>query len=280
MMSDAGLKEILDFYVSAGVDETIAETPTNWFEVKDTPAKPAAAPSSVAKPAPRGTGSASALLQKAAMDKATAAKPKISANSKEVIERAAATAKAATTLAELKEAILGFEGCTLKQWANSTVFADGNEAADLMLIDRPPSADEDRSGLPFAAAHGEMLTKMLAAIGIEKDSQTYMTSCLPWRPPGGKTPTPEEQAICLPFIERHIELKAPKMILFFGEAAAFVQRRKEGINKLRGKWIDYEVGELSIPATAIFHPHFLMEHPASKRLAWQDLLSVKAVLSS
>jgi DNA polymerase len=252
------------------VDEVIGEEPINWLGR----AEPPRAAGGAAAPSAKSPQPQTRALPKAA---APAAAPVNIQPSRESDKLAADMAALATSLAELEETLRNFEGCNLRQMASNTVFGRGNADAKVMIMDAPPAAEEDRSGSPFAGASGEMLTKMLGAIGL-KSEDCYYAACLPWRPPGGRTPTAEEAAICHPFAARHIQLQKPEIVLLCGEAAAFLLQKKEGINKLRGKWSPFETDTPPVQPLAIFHPNFLMEHPASKRLAWADLLKLKAAL--
>lgn len=155
------------------------------------------------------------------------------------------------------------------------VFGDGNPDAGLMLVGEAPGADEDREGVPFVGVSGQLLDKMLAAIGRDRSS-AYITNILPWRPPGNRKPDQAEVAMCLPFIRRHIEIVAPAvLVLVGGVAASTLLERREGITRLRGRWLTYSSGGGEIPALAIFHPAYLLRQPALKQLAWQDLLTLK-----
>ena len=213
------------------------------------------------------------------------------------IEDAKKLAQGAKTLSELKTALESFQGCALKHTAMSTVFADGNAEADIMLIGEAPGADEDRQGLPFVGTSGQLLDNMLYAIGKTRKDDFYIANVIPWRPPGNRPPTTEETRICLPFIQRHIELKNPKVLIFIGATAAkTLLGTKEGMSKLRGKWFDYPVGEngevtetlsdqkpdqknaKTIPATVLFHPSYLLRSPGQKKHAWEDLLKIKKAL--
>jgi DNA polymerase len=170
-----------------------------------------------------------------------------------------------------------FDGCSLKNTAKNLVFADGNPGSGLMLIGEAPGADEDREGLPFVGVSGKLLDRMLAAIGRDRTS-AYITNVLAWRPPGNRKPTPAETMILLPFIERHVELVAPRVIVLVGgTATSALLGRGEGITKLRGRWHTYRD---TIPAYCIYHPAYLLRQPALKRQAWQDLLAIKSRLDS
>ncbi len=197
------------------------------------------------------------------------------------LEDAQKLAASAKTLNDLRKAIDAFEGCALKHTAMNTVFADGNPEADIMLIGEAPGADEDRQGLPFVGGSGQLLDKMLYAIGKNRQDDYYISNVIPWRPPGNRPPTREETMLCLPFITRHIELKKPKVLIFVGATAAkALLDTKEGMSKLRGRWFNYTIGDLTIPATVLFHPSYLIRSPGQKKHAWADLLKIKKALLS
>lgn len=201
------------------------------------------------------------------------------APSQAVADSRAAAGKA-DTLEELKAAIAAFDGCALKQTATNLVFADGNPDGDVMILGEAPGAEEDRRGLPFVGASGQLMDRMLAAIGLDRDS-AYISNILFWRPPGNRNPTTAEVAACMPFVQRHIVLARPKVLVFVGGASAKAMLdRTEGIMRLRGKWYDYGAPELDapIPALATFHPAYLLRSPGQKRAAWRDLLMLKARL--
>jgi DNA polymerase len=180
-----------------------------------------------------------------------------------------------TTLEEL-EALLGqFEGCALKRTAKSTCFARGSTDARIMLIGEAPGRDEDLQGKPFVGRAGKLLDRMLASIGLDETS-VYITNTIYWRPPGNRTPTPQEIGSCTPFLSRQIELLAPDvMVLLGGAAAKSVLNVTEGIMRLRGKWKIYKSGTRDIPTLATLHPAFLLRKPGEKRHAWRDLLMLK-----
>jgi DNA polymerase len=188
-------------------------------------------------------------------------------------------AQACQTVAELKDALARFEGCALKATATNLVFADGNPEAPLMLIGEAPGRDEDLRGLPFVGRSGQLLDRMLAAIGRDRSS-VYISNILFWRPPANRTPTSEEMATCLPFVLRHIELVRPKVLVALGGIAAKqLLETTEGIMRLRGRWQSFALPGLApIPIMPSFHPAYLLRQPAHKRLAWRDLLAVKLVL--
>ncbi|MBM3516940.1 MAG: uracil-DNA glycosylase, partial [Alphaproteobacteria bacterium] len=192
---------------------------------------------------------------------------------------ARALAAACSSLAALRAALAAFEGCAIKHTATSLVFGDGNPEAPVMFIGEAPGADEDREGLPFVGVSGQLLDRMLAAIALDRRS-AYITNILPWRPPGNRKPTTAETVACLPFIERHIALVAPRVLVFVGgTAAGALMATSEGITRLRGRWLIYRPPEApessGIPARAIYHPAYLLRQSSLKREAWQDLISIK-----
>ena len=189
-------------------------------------------------------------------------------------------AAACHDLASLRQAMENFQGCALKTTAKHTVFADGNPKARIMLVGEAPGRDEDLQGLPFVGRSGQLLDRMLAAINLDR-SQVYISNILPWRPPGNRTPTSAEIVMCLPFIERHIELASPDLLLLLGGISVkALFNASEGIMRLRGRWKLYHAGEREIPALATYHPAFLLRQPAQKRQAWQDLIALRARLDS
>lgn len=193
------------------------------------------------------------------------------------IAEAEAAAAAATSLAALEEAVKAYEGCALKATATHTVFCDGNPAAALMVVGEAPGAEEDRQGKPFVGPAGQLLDRMLAAIGLDRNT-AYIANILFWRPPGNHQPSGAEIAACLPFTRRHIALAQPKVILMAGGTAAkALLDTPKGIMRLRGQWQDLIVPGLAapVPAMATYHPAFLLRQPAMKRDAWRDLVQVK-----
>jgi uracil-DNA glycosylase len=189
----------------------------------------------------------------------------------EAIAAARDQAAAAQTLGDLREKLSRFEGCGLKATATRLVFGDGNPGADIMFIGEAPGVDEDREGVPFVGRAGQLLDKMLAAIGLDR-RKVYIANVVPWRPPGNRTPTPLETAACLPFTRRQIELVDPKILVCLGAASAqTLLGGTDGIMRMRGRWFAYPVGNAEIRALAMLHPAYLLRQPAQKKLAWQDL---------
>lgn len=188
-----------------------------------------------------------------------------------------AMAGPARTLDELRAQMAAFDGCALKATATHLVFADGNPEAPVMFVGEAPGAEEDRRGLPFVGAAGKLLDLMLAAIGLDRTG-VYIGNVLPWRPPGNRQPTAAEISACLPFIQRHIELVQPKvLVLVGGTSAKAMLGTAEGIMRLRGRWTEYASPGLAapIPALPMFHPAYLLRSPAAKREAWRDLIALK-----
>ena len=187
-------------------------------------------------------------------------------------------AASASNLAELENILRAFDGCGLKRRATQLVFADGNPDADVMLVGEAPGSEEDLKGKPFVGRSGQLLDRMLAAIGLDRTS-VYIANTVPWRPPGNRTPTPSEIAVCLPFLHRQIEFVSPKFIMTLGAPAAqTLFETRTSISRLRGQWRDLQVGALTIRAIPTMHPAYLLRVPKQKKLAWQDLLSLRQAL--
>lgn len=194
-----------------------------------------------------------------------------------VVKIALDSASAAQSVEELRAAVEDFADCSLKNTAINTVFADGNPASKIMFIGDVPGAEEDRSGLPFVGPHGQYLTQMLASIDLDL-SEYYITNIVFWRPPGDRDPTTNEISICIPFVERHIELVGPEILVFLGgPASRKFLNTKESINKIRGKWFDYATPKMasSIKAMSLYHPANVVSSPVHKKSTWHDLLEIK-----
>lgn len=183
----------------------------------------------------------------------------------------------ANSLSELEDAVRDFTHLSICKTATNTVFCDGQANSDIMMIGEAPGAEEDKQGIPFCGASGKLLDQMLECIGLSRQKNFYITNTLFWRPPGNRRPTPEEINICKPFVEKHIALFKPKLIILIGGTAiTSVLASKQGITKMRGKFFDYSNGytEETTKLTALFHPSYLLRSPGQKRLAWQDLLMI------
>ncbi len=192
-------------------------------------------------------------------------------------QEAAALAAACHSLAELREAMSRFEGSPLRETATNLVFADGIEGAATMLVGEAPGADEDRLGKPFVGASGRLLDRMLASVGLSRETDCYLANILPFRPPGNRTPTDAEVAMFLPFLRRHVALARPRrLVLLGGTAAKALLGAKEGITRLRGRWYQVTVeAEQVLPALPTLHPAYLLRNPVAKREAWQDMLRLR-----
>ena len=266
--SDDIALELLRWYQAMGVDEAVADTPQDWslyYGVEAEPVSRVVAP--VAAP----------LKPADPPQPVTRATPTLPPDPASMAARD--LARDAPDLAALEAVLATFDGCALKKTAKNLCFARGNPQARLMLIGEAPGRDEDLEGQPFVGRAGLLLDKMLAAIGLGRDD-AYITNVVYWRPPGNRMPTPQEVQACQPFLHRQIELVAPEILMLLGGAAAKqVLGVDQGIMKLRGKWKDYQAGGRAIRTLATLHPAFLLRNPAAKRMAWRDLLTVKAALT-
>ncbi len=276
---------LLQWYREIGVDEAVTDAAFDRTAAQARPAPPvlrlhaepepaaplpdAAAPPPLGRPL-AGTGTAFAPAARLPLADPAA------------VADARSLAAAATTLTELEAALRGFDGCALKLTATHTVFADGNPAADIMVVGEAPGAEEDRQGKPFVGPAGLLLDRMLAAIGLDRTT-AYISNVLFWRPPGNRQPNPGEIALCLPFVERHVVLKAPRLlILAGGTSAKALLGSTEGITRLRGRWAEYHAPGLAapVPAIAVYHPAYLLRQPALKRDAWRDLVQIRKKIDS
>jgi DNA polymerase len=255
---------LVAWYAAMGVDVVLDETPVDRLA----PPAPQAAPPS--RPAAPEAETGPIREQPRPL-------PAV-APTDETAQAAKVSARSAATLDELREILLRFEGCNLRLTATQLVFADGTPGSRVMLVGEAPGRDEDIQGLPFVGRSGQLLDRMLAAIGLSRAS-VYIANVVPWRPPGNRTPTPQETAICRPFIERQIELADPDFLIMLGGASAKeLLGTSDGILKLRGQWRDFDTGTRTIRAMATLHPAYLLRRPQEKRLAWRDFLALKKAL--
>lgn len=260
------LAAALVWQLEAGVDEAIGEAPIDRFALPEPPPQGERPRRRPAAPAP--------------------AAPPPPAGPEAEIATARAAAAAATDLPGLAAALAAFEGSSLKRGAKSCVFADGAPGARLMVIGEGPGRDEDRVGKPFVGRSGQLLDRMLAAIGLSRAESdpakgVYITNVSPWRPLDNRAPDDQEAAILLPFLQRHIALARPKLLLCLGNTPAkHVMDAGKGVTKFRGSWTDYARDGLSIPALSTFHPAYLLRSPEMKRLAWRDLLALREKLDA
>lgn len=252
----AALESLVDWWAGAGV-ETLPPSPEETRRQRPAP-EPSArpAPPTATPQAARAAGFGQALDQDGR-----------------------AMAEAAADLPALKAALEAFDGCPLKATATHLVFARGDPQARVMIVGEAPGREEDAQGAPFVGRAGQLLDKMLAAIGLDETS-AYITNVVFWRPPGNRKPTDAEIEACRPFAERHIALVKPDVLVFAGGISSqTLLRTKSGIMSQRGRWMEYELPDgTKIPALPIFHPAFLLRRPQEKAKAWADLLSLKAKL--
>jgi uracil-DNA glycosylase family 4 len=246
---------VLDWYRAAGVDVAVGEEPVDRFAQRP--------PARVSTIAP--------TVQPAAGEQRPMEAPVLGADPAE----ARSLAASAQSLDELQAMLGAYDGCGLKFRATQLVFADGNPEADVMLIGEAPGAEEDRQGKPFVGKSGQLLDRMLGAIGLDR-SKVYIANSVPWRPPGNRAPTPEEMALCLPFLHRQVELVAPKLVMTLGgPAMQTVFETTNGIIKMRGKWANVTIGKHVVEAIPTLHPAYLLRNPPAKQQAWRDVLSLK-----
>ncbi len=286
----------LAWLVEAGADEAVGDEPVNRL-VARAPSNPPLEGGSKADlrdsaktasgrgpaPAPRNDPSPKFASQMSTLPQGEGAKKQTtpSMSESDTIGRAMELAGAANSLAELKAAMESFDGCPLKKTATSTVFADGVPDHRIMLIGEAPGRDEDRIGKPFVGRAGQLLDKMLAAIHLDRAKNAYITNVINWRPPENRDPTPEEAAMCLPFLRRHIELVHPGIIILLGAVAArHVMGKTDGIMRLRGKWLEYHVNGAMVPVMPTLHPAYLLRRAADKKLAWRDLQAIEDKIRS
>jgi uracil-DNA glycosylase len=276
----AGLAALLEWYRDMGVDTAVADTPTDWFALGDQVILKAADPLSHREP-PRHAASnpiAPGSMDATSFRPASAPRQFPAAAPDEAVMAARAAARTAPSLDALAATLARFDGCTLKVTAKNLCFYRGAPAARVMLIGEAPGRDEDMEGKPFVGRAGQLLDKMLAAIGLT-EQDVHITNIVYWRPPGNRTPTPLEAQVCRPFLERQIELVAPRVVVLLGGAAAkHILDVPEGILRTRGKFRDVTIGDCAVRAIATLHPAYLLRTPIAKRLAWRDLLAIKAAL--
>jgi uracil-DNA glycosylase family 4 len=246
-------KALLDWQIELGADEAILDTPLNRYALDDA-APPALRPAASAQPEAPVEVEATAVAMHAA--------------------------QGARDLPSLAAALQAFDLCEIKRGARSFVFADGIPAARVMIVGEAPGAEEDREGLPFVGRAGQLLDRMLDAISLSRrhpdpGQAVYITNVLPWRPPSNRTPEPAEIAMFLPFLERHITLAQPDLLVLMGNTPCQALLGRAGITRIRGHWAEV----LGRPALPMFHPAYLLRNPVAKREAWADLLSLKARLT-
>ncbi len=288
------LRALLHFYADSGVEWLVEDEPVDRFAqfaaqkaaqaeakmpatARQQPVQGETGPLSRAASAPAPAQGRTAPTARPA---AGSAPPSVAVPDGEAVASARFAAESARSLPELKTALEAFNGCNLKNGARSTVFASGDPGSGIMVIGPMPNADDDRDGIPFSGRQGQLLDRMLGAIGLSRQA-VMLTNVIPWRPPGSRMPSDAELDICRPFIERQVALSEPKLLLLLGNfPARFFFGGNGTIHSLRGEWRDISFGGINLPAIATLHPQELLAAPANKALAWQDLLTFKMRLSA
>src|ERR1700720_4718083 len=259
------VQQLLAFYLEAGVDCALTEAPVNRLSDPEI----GAAARQTVLPNPVRTTSAAI----------PAARVEAAPSPEAAIVSAREAARTAPPLEAVRVLLDKFDGCALKSTATRLVFADGNPQARIMFVGEAPGREEDLEGLPFVGRSGKLLDRMIAAIGLDRSS-AYIANVIPWRPPGNRTPTPQETQICLPFIQRQIELVDPDVLVTLGNPSTqTLLSTREGIMRTRGKWFDYDTGTRTIRAIATFHPAYLLRSPSYKRMSWLDLRAIAKALA-
>jgi DNA polymerase len=292
--TSAALAALLAWQREMGCDDIVGEVPVNWLARGD------AAPGHMFRPGGRAASAGTAAgqgrtaaapspsrpspapgQQPSTIRPAPAAPRQFSGASPDAALMAARNAaRAARSLEELRATLASFDGCPLKATAKNLCFYRGAARSRLMLIGEAPGRDEDLAGKPFVGRAGQLLDKMLAAIGLS-EADVHITNVVYWRPPGNRTPTPQETQVCRPFLERQVELVEPDFVLLLGGSAAKeVLGVTDGIMRLRGKWREMMLGSRKVRVLATLHPAYLLRTPTAKRLAWRDLLMLKAALDA
>jgi uracil-DNA glycosylase family 4 len=287
--------DLLRQHLDAGCTDVLAQTPVHYYQqgsvaspeiapaaIRETPAHTpsTSAPGLAEMQDARQASLAPASLVKPAMPIAKPATPNAGGNEiKDAIAMAKKAAAGADTLEQLHQAIQSFELCGLKSTAKNCVFQDGSLGSKVMLIGEAPGKEEDLEGRPFVGPAGQMLDKMLASIGLSRDENVYLTNIVPWRPPGNRSPSVDEIAMCQPFVERHIELAQPEILLLAGNISSkTLLGTQVGITKLRGQWQTYQPETLKLKALPMLHPAYLVRRPETKADVWADLCALKAKL--
>jgi uracil-DNA glycosylase len=281
----ADLHAILAFYVESGVDAVLQEEPADRLSGDALPATAGVMPALAALPEAAERASLARTTPMAAPATGTprrvAAVPQAPADATapgDAVMAARELARSAASLEELRGLLDAFEGCGLRKTAKQLVFAAGNPQARVMFVGEAPGREEDLEGVAFVGRSGQLLDRMLAPIGLDRTS-AYIANVIPWRPPGNRTPTPQETEVCLPFTLRQIELANPDILVCLGgPSAQTLLGIKEGIRRSRGRWHAYNTGSREIRAIATFHPAYLLRNPIEKRFVWRDLLAIRKAL--
>jgi len=279
-------RDLLAFYVEAGADALLGEEAVDRMADE----VPSSSPPAGGRPdgeavrvgasnqrTASGHGPTPDRLQRSGPP--PAGEGKVLATPDAAMMAAREAARTAANLDDLRKLLESFEGCALRNTATQLVFADGNPEGRVMFVGEAPGHEEDISGRPFIGRSGKLLDRMMEAIGLDR-TKVYIANVVPWRPPGNRTPTPQETAICLPFIRRQIELADPDILVCLGgPSMQTLLGTKDGITRMRGRWLPFDTGTREIKATATFHPAFLLRSPLQKRLSWRDFLAIKKALA-
>ena len=253
---ETNLQELLLWYRDSGIDYPLQDDVLDHFALSESHKQKSVTPA-----------------KKSNVPKPTVTQPSTLPDD-HAIKRAIELSSSAKNLEELRIALENFDGCNLKGGATKTVFSDGDPSSDLMIIGEAPDGDEDTHGLPFVGSSGQLLDRMLSSIGMDR-TNTYITNVIAWHPPGGRPPTSIEASICRPFIERHIELVSPKVIVLMGGTSTkTILRTQSSILTLRGKWHDLDIGGVNYRTLPTLHPVYLLQQPLQKRLSWVDFLMI------
>lgn len=275
------LHAALQWHIDAGCDECVADDPVDRFQVSAMAPAPSPAPAQNAPaPSPAPATAPAGSRQPANISRGTKVDPREVDNNQQV-RTAMDLAAHASSIDDLRDALMGFEGCALKKTATNLVLSDGPADAKLMFVGEAPGADEDRQGVPFVGPSGKLLNAMLESVGLKRED-VLISNTVFWRPPGNRTPTTQESAVCHPFIERLVEIVDPEVLVCVGAPAAHTMLgQTQGISRLRGKWFGFQSTRMSHPidATALFHPAYLLRTPIKKRDAWADMRMIAKKLS-
>jgi uracil-DNA glycosylase family 4 len=279
------LHDLLAYYAEAGVEAMVGEEPVDRFAAEPPEPRIPQAADGTPPPLPDVASGTRAPLNRPVSGGTSPPRsgywpaPDAPPAPDAAIMAARDAARATTTLDALRAMLESFEGCGLRFTAKRLVFADGNPQARVMFVGEAPGREEDLEGLPFVGRSGQLLDRMMAAIGLDRGS-AYIANVIPWRPPGNRTPTPQESQICLPFVRRQIELADPDILVCLGgPSAAALLGITEGIRRSRGRWHIYHTGTRDIRAIASFHPAYLLRTPLEKRFAWRDFLAIRKTLA-
>ena len=289
-------RELLAFYLDAGVDALLGEEPVDRMadDIALSALGGSAESGRLPRPGPHGAMEPSVRGGEAQTSPLRTRSPSATSRDSGTVDPAPTTppppevavmaareaAAAAKSLDALRALLEDFQGCALRGTATQLVFADGNPQARVMFVGEAPGYEEDMTGKPFVGRSGKLLDRMMEAIGLDR-TKAYIANVVPWRPPGNRTPTPQETAICLPFIRRQIELSGPDILVCLGQPATqTLLGTREGITRTRGRWFKFDTGSREIRAVATLHPAYLLRQPLQKRLAWRDFLAIKKALAT